>query len=572
MAPRIGDLLTRDNIITPAELERALAYQADKGGRLGSCLVAMGLCTEAQIVDCLSRQYGVPVIEPSQLVPDRELSTLVPRAVAERHQLLPLRRDGVKLSVAISDPTNVVALNELKFITGLTVDPWLASETELLEAIGRLYDDPGSDRDRLREMMDSIDTDELDQVEIPEAEAQSEIDLERAAEEAPVVRLVNALLSEAVQREASDIHLECYETEFRARYRIDGMLQQVMSLPLQLRDPVISRIKIMARLDISEKRMPQDGRIMLRLARHGRRQILDLRVSTLPTLFGEKIVLRLLDKDKLRLDMTHLGFDPDPLARFQEAIKQPYGMVLVTGPTGSGKTNTLYSAIVQLNTPQTNIMTAEDPVEFQLPGINQVQTKEQIGLTFAVALRSFLRQDPNIILVGEIRDAETAEIAVKAALTGHLVLSTLHTNDAASAITRLVNMGVEPFLVATSINLICAQRLVRRVCQHCRQPYPNAARELVELGLEPDLAASAVVYKAKGCTACNQTGYRGRVGLFEVMTVDEPIKERVLAGGSSADLKRLAIENGLITLRQSGLRKVAVGLTTLEEVVRETKE
>jgi type IV pilus assembly protein PilB len=394
--------------------------------------------------------------------------------------------------------------------------------------------------------------------------------LEKGAEEAPVIRLVNQVLTDAVQRGASDIHLEPYEREFRVRYRIDGLLQVTMTPPLRLRDAILSRIKIMAKLDIAEKRLPQDGRIVLNLTHQGQKKQLDLRVSVLPTLHGEKIVLRLLDKENLRLDMTRLGLEPESLERFQKAIFKPYGMVLVTGPTGSGKTNTLYSSIVQLNKEDTNIMTAEDPVEFQLPGINQVQMKEQIGLNFAAALRSFLRQDPNIIMVGEIRDAETAEIAIKAAMTGHLVLSTVHTNDAPSTISRLMNMGIEPFLVATSVHLICAQRLVRLICKDCKVEHPLSPRALVNAGFTPEEAESVRPLKGGGCATCGGRGYKGRVGLYEVMETTDEIRELILAGASAVDLKRKAIEQGMLTLRRSGLIKVMAGLTTLEEVIRET--
>jgi type IV pilus assembly protein PilB len=395
-------------------------------------------------------------------------------------------------------------------------------------------------------------------------------DLEKAAEEAPIVKLVNLVLTDAVKRGASDIHVEPYEKEYRVRFRVDGVLQTIMSPPMKLKDAITSRIKIMAKLDISEKRLPQDGRIMLKMNISGKKKTLDYRVSTLPTLWGEKIVLRLLDKENLRLDMTKLGFEPESLVKFEKAILKPYGMVLVTGPTGSGKTNTLYSSIARLNTPDTNIMTAEDPVEFQLAGVNQVQMKEQIGLNFAAALRAFLRQDPNIILVGEIRDFETAEIAIKAALTGHLVLSTLHTNGAPETVSRLMNMGIEPFLVATSVHLICAQRLVRRVCKECAEEVQVPAQTLIEAGFTPQEAKTVKIRKGKGCGVCNNTGYKGRTGLYEVMEIDDDMRELILVGASATELKKKAIEHGMITLRRSGLCKVMDGLTTMEEVARET--
>jgi type IV pilus assembly protein PilB len=418
--------------------------------------------------------------------------------------------------------------------------------------------------------MASLDMNEAD-VELQEEEGDIALaDLEKAADEAPIVKLVNQILTEAVKKGASDIHMEPYEKEYRVRFRIDGMLTTIIQPPNKLKDAITSRVKIMAKLDISEKRLPQDGRIMLKVHLGGKRKQLDYRVSTLPTLWGEKVVLRLLDKENLRLDMTKLGFESESLDKFQNAILKPYGMVLVTGPTGSGKTNTLYSAISLLNKPDTNIMTAEDPVEFQLGGVNQVQMKEQIGLNFAAALRSFLRQDPNIILVGEIRDFETAEIAIKAALTGHLVLSTLHTNGAPETISRLMNMGIEPFLVATSVHLIVAQRLVRRICVECKAKVDLPSQALIEAGFTPEEAKQVSVFKGAGCSNCNNTGYRGRAGLYEVMVIDEDMRELILVGASATELKKKAIEHGMITLRRSGLIKAAAGVTTLEEVARET--
>jgi type IV pilus assembly protein PilB len=404
-------------------------------------------------------------------------------------------------------------------------------------------------------------------------EENEEIDLTRLArmsEDAPVVRLVNVMMVDSLRRGASDIHIEPYEKELRIRFRIDGVLYDIMHPPLKLRDALISRIKIMSKLDISEKRLPQDGRIKIKVKVDERSRELDFRVSTLPTLFGEKVVLRLLDKDKLMLDMTKLGFEAESLVKFKRNIEKPYGMVLVTGPTGSGKTNTLYSALQSLNTIETNIMTAEDPVEFNLMGINQVQVREQIGLTFASALRSFLRQDPNIILVGEIRDFETAEIGIKAALTGHMVLSTLHTNDAPSTISRLINMGIEPFLVATSVNLIQAQRLIRRICKECKAEHPLPKEALIEVGFTAEEAGDLKTYKGMGCNTCNGTGYKGRVGLYEVMEITEELRELILINASVIDIRRRAIEEGMMTLRGSGLEKVRQGITTIEEVVRET--
>jgi type IV pilus assembly protein PilB len=453
-------------------------------------------------------------------------------------------------------------MDDIKFMTGFNVEPVVASETSVNEAIGKFYGDVQSGEE-LSKVMKDLGAEDGGDVELAAEEQELDLaTLERAAEEAPIIKLVNLILTDAVKRGASDIHVEPYERELRVRFRVDGLLQSVMTPPLKLKDAISSRIKIMSKLDISEKRLPQDGRIMIKYRKEGRIKELDFRVSTVPTLFGEKIVMRLLDKENLRLDMTKLGFE--------KAILRPYGMVLVTGPTGSGKTNTLYSSVARLNTPDTNIMTAEDPVEFQLAGINQVQMKDQIGLNFASALRAFLRQDPNIILVGEIRDFETAEIAVKAALTGHLVLSTLHTNDAPSTISRLMNMGIEPFLVATSVNLICAQRLVRRMCQNCKEPLEIPEQALLDAGYRPDEVKNVTVYQGKGCGTCNKNGYKGRLGLYEVMEVSDELRELILVGASALELKKKALDLGMMTLRRSGLTKAAAGLTTLEEVLRET--
>jgi len=476
-------------------------------------------------------------------------------------------------------------------MTGYNVEPVVASETAVFEAIARYYK-PAAPVRGAREAVaaptgDSIssaaslemvtkaleETSSIvdDDVELLQEMEQIDVaSLERQGGEAPVIRLVNLMLMSAIQKGASDIHVEPYEKEFRVRFRIDGLLYNVMAPPMKFRDAITSRIKIMSKLDIAEKRLPQDGRIKIRFADNGTIKEMDFRVSCLPTLFGEKIVMRLLDKDKLMLDMTKLGFEPTALEKLETAISKPWGMVLVTGPTGSGKTNTLYSSISKINKMDTNIMTAEDPVEFNLVGVNQVQVRENIGLNFAAALRSFLRQDPNIILVGEIRDFETAEIAVKAALTGHLVLSTLHTNDAPSTVNRLMNMGIEPFLVASSLNLICAQRLVRRICSGCVGDHPHAPPALVEAGFTAEEAQRVIPKKGSGCEKCNNTGYKGRVGLYEVMEVTDELRELILVGASSLELRRKAVDDGMITLRRSGLQKVIDGVTTIEEVARET--
>ncbi len=571
MSARLGEILVKENLISQEQLQQAIEQQKDQGGRLGAALVKLGFISDDEITGVLSRRYGLPAINLSYYEVDPGVIKLVPQETAVRYQVVPLSRVGSTLTIAMVDPTNVFAMDDIKFMTGLNVEPVVASETSIQDAITKFYGvseaSPEQDLDKVMAELGEG----ADDVEVSEEESETSIaELEHAAEEAPVIKLVSLVLSEALTRGASDIHIEPYEKEYRVRYRIDGVLHTIMNPPLKLKDAVTSRVKIMSKLDISEKRLPQDGRIMLKLSKDGKRKELDFRVSTLPTLFGEKIVLRLLDKENLRLDMTKLGFEQESLDKFEKAILKPYGMVLVTGPTGSGKTNTLYSSIARLNQPDTNIMTAEDPVEFQLPGVNQVQMKEQIGLNFAAALRSFLRQDPNIVLVGEIRDFETAEISVKAALTGHLVLSTLHTNDAPSTISRLMNMGIEPFLVATSVHLICAQRLVRRICTGCKEQQDLPPQALIDIGFTPTEAKKNKVFKGKGCDRCNGTGYKGRVGLYEVMEITDDLRELILVGASALELKKKAIEQGMITLRRSGLVKIASGQTTIEEVIRET--
>ena len=570
MSQRIGDLLVKEKVITTEQLQQALKAQKEAGGRLGSVLVNLGFLSEEDVTNFLSRQYGVPAINLSYFEIDPAIVKLIPYETAKRYQILPLSRVGASLTIAMVDPTNVFAMDDIKFMTGFNIEPVVASENAIMEAIEKAYTAKEPEAN-LEEVMQQFG--EINESDVELQAYQEEVmlaDLAKAADEAPIVKLCNIVLTDAVKRGASDIHIEPYEKEYRVRFRIDGVLTTIMNPPLKLKDAITSRLKIMAKLDISEKRLPQDGRIMLKINMGGKKRELDYRVSTLPTLWGEKVVLRLLDKENLRLDMTKLGFEPESLIKFERAILKPYGMVLVTGPTGSGKTNTLYSSISRLNTPETNIMTAEDPVEFQLAGINQVQMKEQIGLNFAAALRSFLRQDPNIILVGEIRDFETAEIAIKAALTGHLVLSTLHTNGAPETISRLMNMGIEPFLVATSVHLICAQRLVRRVCQECAEVVEVPYQTLVEAGFSPEEAKTVQIKKGKGCEVCRNTGHKGRTGLYEVMEVDDEIKELILVGASAMELKKKAIERGMLTLRRSGLVKIMQGMTTLEEVMRES--
>jgi type IV pilus assembly protein PilB len=574
MSGKLGEILIKEKVISSEQLKQALEFQKTNGGRLGYALVKLGFLSDDEVTAVLSRQYGVPSINLAYFEVDPNVIKLIPMETAMKYQILPLSRVGSSLTVAMVDPTNVFAMDDIKFMTGFNIEPVVASEAAIGEAIKKHYGtvEDVERKKEIEEIVSFIDEGQTESVEL-EAEDESTLNLaalEKAAEEAPVIKLVNYILTDAVKRGASDIHMEPYEKEYRVRYRIDGMLNIIMNPPNKLRDAIISRVKIMSKLDISEKRLPQDGRIMIRMMHNGKKKQLDFRVSVLPTLYGEKIVMRLLDKENLRLDMTKLGFEPESLAKFQKAIFKPYGMVLVTGPTGSGKTNTLYSSIAQLNKPDTNIVTAEDPVEFQLPGINQVQMKEQIGLNFATALRSFLRQDPNIILVGEIRDFETAEIAIKAALTGHLVLSTLHTNDAPSTISRLMNMGIEPFLVATSVHLICAQRLARRICTDCRQQEDLSPQVLIDSGFTPEEAQTAKAYKGRGCATCGNKGYKGRVGLYEVLEITDELRELILVGASALEIKRKAIEQGMISLRRSGLIKVAAGMTTLEEVIRES--
>jgi len=617
MSVRLGELLTKASLITQDQLKEALRVQKETGGKLGETLIKLGFVSEEDITECLSQQFGVPSINLQHFEIDAGVIKLIPGDVARKYNILPVNKTGATITIAMADPTNVFAMDDIKFMTGYNVEPVVASETSLEEAIEKYYgstrslqlkQDGGGGGDRqvttssnfgklgeapsLKDVMDgpTLSFDDMASVGLSEVDIDAmggeeadvetvkteddEIDLgalAKSSEAAPVIKLSNVLLIDALKRGASDIHIEPYEKEFRVRFRIDGILYNVMALPMKLRDPLISRLKIMAKLDISEKRLPQDGRIKIRLKIEDRSRDMDFRVSCLPTIWGEKVVLRLLDKTKLMLDVTKLGFEPEPLERFKRAIAKPYGIVLVTGPTGSGKTNTLYSAIAALNKPDTNIMTAEDPVEFNLPGINQVQIKDQIGLNFASALRSFLRQDPNIILVGEIRDYETAEIAVKAALTGHLVLSTLHTNDAPSTVSRLVNMGIEPFLVGTAVNLIQAQRLIRRICAQCKEEMKDVpTKTLIDVGFSPDQVGTFKLYKGRGCGVCNGTGYKGRVGLYEVMEISDGIRDIIMSGGTAVEIKRKALEEGMLTLRMSGLEKIKNGVTTIEEVLRET--
>jgi type IV pilus assembly protein PilB len=566
---RFGELLLSSGKVTPQQIQEGLALQQEEGGRLGTCLVRLGHLQEEELMDLLSQHFGVPSVDLLQMEIDPGVIKSIPADIARKYTILPVSKAGATLTLAMIDPTNVFAMDDVKFMTGYRVEPVVAAERALRAGIEEHY---GSTHAiELKKVMEDLSEESDADLEVLDDEEDLDLaSLEEESETAPVVKLVNIILTDAIKRGASDIHIEPYEKDYRVRYRIDGILYEMMHPPLKLKEAITSRVKILAKLDIAEKRMPQDGRIKIKTRIAGKVKDLDFRVSSLPTIFGEKIVMRLLDKDKLMLDMTKLGFEPESLRVFEAAILKPYGMVLVTGPTGSGKTNTLYSALQRINKPETNIITAEDPVEFNLPGINQLQTKDQIGLNFAAALRSFLRQDPNIILVGEIRDFETAEVAIKAAMTGHLVLSTLHTNDAPSSINRLMNMGIEPFLVATSVHLIVAQRLVRRVCSFCKEPFEVPPLALAELGFEAAEIAELQLFRGRGCERCSQTGYKGRVGLYEVMKITDDIRELVLSGASAVELRQRALDNGMIGLRESGRRKIAAGMTTPEEVVRET--
>ncbi len=609
MPVKLGSLLLKENMVTPQQLQEALNHQKMGGGKLGKAFVSLGFVKDEEITILLSRQYGVPSIHLDDFEVHPAMIKMIPAETARKYQVLPLSSSGAVLTIALADPTNVFAMDDIKFMTGYNVEPVVASESAIEDAIERYY---GSTRARelrrdmalggghgrdlpgggsLKQAMENgpdlsvddlasigglsdIALDSVADVETVKSEDEK-IDLDtmgKSAHVAPIIKLTNVLLVDSLKRGASDIHIEPYEKEFRVRFRIDGVLYNVMALPMRLRDPLISRVKIMAKLAIEEKRLPQDGLIKIKIKVEDRSRDLDFRVSVRPTLWGEKIVLRLLDKSRLMLDMTKLGFEPHSLERFKNAISKPYGIVLVTGPSGSGNTNTLYSAIAALNRPDTNIMTAEDSVDFTLPGINHVQVNENIGESVASVLRSLLRQDPNIILVSEIRDYETAEIAVRAALGGHLLLSTLHTNDAPSTVSRLVSLGIDPLLVGSAVNLILAQRLVRRVCANCK--FDDTAnlppKALLDIGFTPDHVGSIQVMKGKGCAACNGTGYKGRVGLFEVMEISEWIRDLIMVGASAVEIRKRALEEGMLTLRMSGLEKIRQGITTVEEVLRET--
>jgi type IV pilus assembly protein PilB len=562
MIDRLGELLLKEKLITQEQLSKAIDEQRSGGGRIGFNLTKLGFVAEKELTEFLSRQYGIPSIDLSSTEIDPEIIKLIPEDVARKYQIIPVSRAGSTLTIAMADPSNIFAIDDVKFLTGYSVETVVASEAAMKGAIEQYYDVPEMD---YGDVLTEFDETEMEVVQ--EEEDIDLSDLKKAVEDAPVVKLVNLILTDAIKKGASDIHIEPYEKSFRVRYRIDGVLQEIMKPPLKLKNAIVSRIKIMSNLDIAERRLPQDGRIKLKM---GKNKEMDYRVSVLPTLYGEKVVTRLLDKSNLQLDMTKLGFEDSALADFLEAIHKPWGIVLVTGPTGSGKTTTLYSALTDLNKVSDNISTAEDPVEYNLGGINQVQMHEDIGLNFAAALRAFLRQDPDIIMVGEIRDYETAEISIKAALTGHLVLSTLHTNDAPSTINRLLNMGIEPFLIASSTNLVLAQRLARKICSECKEVLKMPPQALIDIGFSPEEVKSMVCYKGKGCAVCNGSGYKGRIALYEVMVMNETLKELVLNGVSAAELKRAAINEGMKTLRMSGLQKVQEGTSTIEEILRVT--
>ncbi len=556
----IGLKLLEARLITPEALQKAQLQVKAGGGNIAAALIKVGALAEPDLTKFLGDLYGVPSIDLSNFVPDPMVVKLLPSDVANKFQVVPITRTGRKLQVAMANPANIFAIDDIKFITGCEVQPMVASEAAIKKAIDKAYDSAASFENVMKGMEDDIEVIEDKADEGPDPSLLGE------AEQAPVVKLVNSLISDAVRKGASDIHIEPYEKALRVRFRIDGTLYEMMSPPFRMKPAIISRLKIMAELDIAERRVPQDGRIKLRLL--GR--TIDLRVSCLPTIFGEKVVMRILDKGNLNIDLTKLGFQEQAYKEFSRAIAQPYGMVLVTGPTGSGKTTTLYSALSKINTPEVNIMTAEDPVEYNLEGINQVLVNDDVGLSFAAALRAFLRQDPNIIMVGEIRDIDTGSIAVKAALTGHLVLSTLHTNDAPSTINRMVDMGIEPFLVASSTNLIMAQRLLRKVCVSCKSDVHLHPEVLRELGVTDDEARGCVFKEGKGCVDCNNTGYKGRLGVYEVMPMTAKIRDLILDRASVSAIKKQAVVEGMFTLRADGLTKLKNGITTAEEVLKET--
>ncbi len=555
---KLGEILVREGLISQDQLKKALLEQKNSGMRLGYTLVKLGYVEETEVTKMLARQYRMPAVDLSRFEVDAKILKMIPPDLAMKYTVLPLKREGRTLTVAISDPNNVAAIEDIKFITRCDIFPVIAGEYTLRNALERYYAQSDA---QLQTLLKDIE--EESDLEVVEEETDEEVKAQDLADDAPVVKLINAILTDAVKRGASDIHVEPFEHEMRVRYRVDGALHEVMKPPIKMRAALTSRLKIMAMLNIAERRVPQDGRIKLKFGS----KVIDYRVSTLPVLFGEKIVLRILDKGNLTLDLQKFGFEAKAEADLLKAILNPYGMVLVTGPTGSGKTTTLYSALSRINTIDVNIMTAEDPVEYNLMGINQVLVRNEVGMTFAAALKAFLRQDPNIIMVGEIRDLETGSIAIKAALTGHLVLSTLHTNDAPSTITRMVDMGIEPFNVASAVNLIVAQRLVRRICKDCKTEHEYTAEEMHAFGIDKKVGP---FFKGQGCDTCAGSGYKGRQGLYEVMALSSAVRRGILKGSSTEELRDLAVSEGMLTLRMDGMMKVKKGVTTLEEVVKET--
>ncbi len=562
MERKLGEMLVKDRIITPEDLEAALEKQEKSGISLGHILVELGLASEWEMAAALGKQLNVPFITLSHYEIDRQVLESIPESIVRKYKIVPVDKTGDTLTIALSDPSNIYLLDELRLLTKCQIIPVISFESDIAEAISRYY---SREEDNFEEMLKDITDQEMEVIkEDEEAEAEDDTDLAVTVNDAPVIQLVNLIISEAIKAKASDIHVEPYEKSLRLRYRIDGVLQEMTPPPKKFQNAIISRIKILSELDIAERRLPQDGRFKVRI----QNRPIDFRVSVCPTAFGEKVVMRILDQSILMLGLSELGFEPDALKKFEAQIRQPWGMMLVTGPTGSGKSTTLYSALSTINDPRKNIITIEDPIEYQLKGINQVQAKPEIGLTFAEGLRSFLRQDPDIIMVGEVRDLETAEIAVKAALTGHLVLSTLHTNDAPSSINRLTNMGVEPFLVTASINIVVAQRLVRRICENCKEVY-NLSPDLMAV-LNVQDSKEIKIYKGIGCDRCRMTGYKGRIALYEVMLVSDRMRDLIIEGISSTNIKKVAIEEGMETLRQSGTKKVLEGLTTPEEVLATT--
>ncbi|MHB8838312.1 MAG: GspE/PulE family protein [Gemmatimonadaceae bacterium] len=597
---RLGDLLLREGLITKEQLDKALADQKQNGTRVGYNLVKLGFVPELELTKVLARQYKMPAVDLSKFEVDPKIVKLVPADVAVKHLVLPLKRDGRTLTVAMADPTNMGVVDDLKFITRYDIFPVIAGEFTLKNAIEKHYESTDLQMGALLEEIEGLDAEaDVEVVETEEDEAAA--GQAQLVDDAPVVKLLNAILTDAVKRGASDIHFECFEHELRVRYRIDGALQEIMKPPKKMQAALISRFKIMSSLNIAERRVPQDGRIKLKMGK----KVIDYRVSTLPTIFGEKVVLRILDAGNLTLDLEKFGIEPRAERELMEAVTNPYGMVLVTGPTGSGKTTTLYSALSKVNSIDTNIMTAEDPVEYNIFGINQVLVRTEIGMTFAAALKAFLRQDPNIIMVGEIRDLETGGIAIKAALTGHLVLSTLHTNSAPETVTRLLDMGLEPFNVSSALNLILAQRLVRRVCNSCKEHYimddvematakitrdttyrdlrfteealrdavarasKEAAPLLKDVNLDTKIA-SVPCWRGKGCDACGGNGLKGRQGLYEVMYMTPRLRRLILQNVGAAEIKEGGIEDGMLTLRMDGWLKVLKGVVPLEQVLRET--